>query len=200
MFATASNALPILGLYTQRPSQSQGQRIDESWSVHLYNDTVHCLRSVAYSLRHEITRNPLIQAKPKWVGCGDRLDRLGTHIFLTKLVVPSLLKAQLFGNVGGVGGVGVGVGAVRYQTATRILLHVPSATRLMQLFTVEGLHGTACSKTINNQRHHYYACGKVIIKKADNSGGSIRGYIVDQYKTAGNTNKLLIHTVSGSKI
>jgi len=70
----------------------------------------------------------------------------------------------------------------------------------MQLFTVEGLHGTACSKTINNQRHHYYACGKVIIKKADNSGGSIRGYIVDEYTTAAGTDKLLIHTVGGNEI
>ena len=69
----------------------------------------------------------------------------------------------------------------------------------MQLFTVEGLHGMACSKTINNQRHHYYACGKVIIKKADGSGGSIRGYIVDEYETP-TANKWLIHTVGGSEI
>ena len=60
----------------------------------------------------------------------------------------------------------------------------------MQLFTVKGLHGTACSKIINNQRHHFYGCGKVIIKKADNSGGSV----------AAGTNKLLIHTLGGSKI
>ena len=100
----------------------------------------------------------MIQEKPKWVGCGEQLNQLGTHIFITKLVVPSLLKAELFG-------VGVGVGVVRYQTATKLLVHIASATRLMQLFTVEGLHSTACSKTINNQRHHYYACGKVIIKK-----------------------------------
>ena len=70
----------------------------------------------------------------------------------------------------------------------------------MQLFTVEGLHGTACSKIINNHRHHFYGCGKVIIKKADDSGGSIRGYIVDEYTTAAGTNKLLIHTVGGSEI
>ena len=70
----------------------------------------------------------------------------------------------------------------------------------MQLFTVKGLHGTACSKPINNKQHHFYACGKVIIKKADGSGGSIRGYIVDQCTTAAGRNKLLIHTVGGSKI
>ena len=69
----------------------------------------------------------------------------------------------------------------------------------MQLFTVEGLYGTTSSKTINNQRHHYYACGNVIIKKADGSGGSIRGYIVDKYETP-TANKWLIHTVSGSEI
>ena len=70
----------------------------------------------------------------------------------------------------------------------------------MQLFTVEDLHGTACSKTINNQRHHYYACGKVLIWKVVGGGGSIRGYIVDEYTTAAGTNKLLIHTVGGNKI
>ena len=79
-----------------------------------------------------------------------------------------------------------------------MLVHVASATRLMQLFTVEGLHGTACSKIINNQRHHYYACGKVIIRKVD-GGGSIRGYIVDEYETP-TANKWLIHTVGGSEI
>ena len=54
MRATESNALPILGLYTHRPPQLQGQRIDESWSVHLYSDTVYCFRSIIYSLKHII--------------------------------------------------------------------------------------------------------------------------------------------------
>ena len=106
-------------------------------------------------------------------------------------MVPSLLKSVLFDRVGG---------DVRYQTATKRLVHVASATRLMQLFKVEGLHGTACSKIINNHRHHFYGCGKVIIKKADDSGVSIRGYIVDEYTTAAGTNKLLIYTVGGNEI
>ena len=88
MRATASNALPILGLYTQQPQQLQ--RIDNTWKVHLYSDTVYCLQLIAYLLRHDITRNRSIQEKPKWVGCGEQLNQLGTHIFLTKLVV--LLK------------------------------------------------------------------------------------------------------------
>ena len=96
MRANESNALPILGLYTHRPPQLQGQRIDESWSVHLYSDTVYCFRSIIYSLKHIINRNNEAQNRPKWTGGGDRLQRLGTHIFLTKLVVPSLLKAEIF--------------------------------------------------------------------------------------------------------
>ena len=40
----------------------------------------------------------------------------------------------------------------------------------------------------------------MIIKKADNSRRSIRGYIVDEYKTAGSTNKLLVNTVGCSQI
>ena len=56
MRATESNALPVLGLLSQRPSYLNN--LDDSWSVHLYNDTLHCLRLIAYSLRHhEIRRN-----------------------------------------------------------------------------------------------------------------------------------------------
>ena len=54
MWATESNALPILGLYIQRPPQLQGQRIDNAWKVHLYSDTVYCFRSIIYSLKHII--------------------------------------------------------------------------------------------------------------------------------------------------
>ena len=95
---------------------------------------------------------------------------------------------------------GIG-GDVWYQTATKLLVHVARATRLMQLFAVEGLYGTACSKTINNHQIiiNLYSCGKVIIKKADDSGRLIRGYIVDKYETP-TANKWLIHTVRGSKI
>ena len=90
-----SNALPILGLYTQQPPQLQ-ERIDDSWKVHLYSDTIYCFRSIIYSLKHTtINRSNDAQNKPKWTGGGDRLNRLGTHIFLTKLVVPSMLKAEL---------------------------------------------------------------------------------------------------------
>ena len=57
MQAIASNALPILGLYIQQPPQLRG-RIDDSWKVHLYSNTVHCLKSIADSpCHHEIRRN-----------------------------------------------------------------------------------------------------------------------------------------------
>ena len=102
--ANKLNSLPILGLYPQWPPQLQGQRIDNVWKVHLYSNMVYCLRLIAYSLcHHKIRRNQSIQEKPKWVGCGKQLDQLGTHIFLTKLVVALLLKAELFSHVGGIG-------------------------------------------------------------------------------------------------
>ena len=73
MQATASNALPILGLYTQRPPQLQG-RIDDSWKVHLYSNMVYCFCSIIYSLKHIINRNNKAQNKSKWTGRGNRLD------------------------------------------------------------------------------------------------------------------------------
>ena len=68
--ANKSNALPILGLYTQRPPQLQG-RIDDSWKVHLYSDTIYCFWSIIYSLKHIINQNNEAQNRPKWTGGGD---------------------------------------------------------------------------------------------------------------------------------
>ena len=81
-----------------------------------------------------------------------------------------MLKAELFTGI---------TDHVRHQTATKWVVHVALASKLMDLFVIDGLHGTACYKMINNNCHCFFACGKLILKD-EQSGGLILGYIVDK--------------------
>ena len=69
----------------------------------------------------------------------------------------------------------------------------------MDVFNVADLYGTACYKIINNNRHCFFACGKIILKDQQ-SGASILGYVVDEYTTATGNNRWRIDTVGGTTI
>ena len=87
---------------------------------------------------------------------------------------------------------------LRHQTGTKWVLHVPSTSKLLEIFCIAGLHGTACYKLINNRRHCFFGCGKIILK--DPNGGSILGYVVDEYTTATGSNRWRVDTVGGTTI
>ena len=99
---------------------------------------------------------------------------IGTYIYINELFVPSLLKLVLFGNWFNY------IDTVIFESAAKLVVHVPLAVKLNELFTVQGLSATNYLAGNRNQ-YQYIGCSKVIIIIED--GSEVDAYIVDSDDT-----------------
>ena len=100
----------------------------------------------------------------------DTVPTIGTYIYINELFVPSLLKLVLFGNNYNY----IDTTAI-FESAAKLVVHLPSAVQLNELFTVQGLSATNFLAG-NRSQYQYIGCSKVIIMLPD---GELDGYIVD---------------------
>ena len=168
------NRIPVSGQFKEAPGELLGE-FDTVYTDHLFSDTLYCFKQIRRATLtgcHEgKDREQKDQEQQITLARNDTGITIRTYIYIRELFVPSLLKLVLFGNRYNY----IHEDRIVFQSASKLVVHIPSAKEIDELFTVENL-GAVNFLGGSKSELQYIGCGKVTIQL---EGGEADAYIVD---------------------
>ena len=130
------NRIPVSGRFVDEPPSVLLGDLSTVYTDHLFHDTLYCFKQIRRYMVAGYDRQN--RQKEVRLARNDTAITIGTYVYIKELFVPSLLKLVLFGNNYNY----IDTVTVIFESAAKLVVHLPSADQLNELFTVQGLSAT----------------------------------------------------------